>query len=379
MVEGNLRVAGVLVGDLHSSASTRIKYGLLFEAVARQYKLLGVYDASLHGLARLVNALEAFHPNRQVWRERFRKNVPAFRRRSRQVAARLRALHGQADVVLQVGVLFDARWEAQALPSVIYTDYTAQLSAQALTRQRSPFTLAQRRQWMALERHAYERAAHVCTRGRHVRDSIVEDYRIPLEKVTAIGGGVNFAVLPERPERPPHSPPTVLFIGQEFHRKGGDLLLRAFAQARRQVPEARLIVITSDPIPAGLPLDGVEVKPPVWDRTAIASLYRQADLFVLPSRLETWGDVLLEAMAYYLPCVGVRGQAMEEIITDGTTGLLVAPDDVGALAAALGRLLTDATLRQRLGEAGRQKLEAEFTWDHVVERLAPRLALACRN
>jgi len=374
MADNDLRIVGVLVGDLHRSPSARTKYGLLFEAVARRYTLVGIYDASLHGLARLMNALRVFHPNRQLWRERFRKNVPAFRSRSRKVAARLQALRAQVDVVLQVGVLFDARWDEQARPSVIYTDYTARLSAQASTRQRSPFTPEQRQQWIELEQQAYARASHICTRGRQVRDSIVMDYGMSPGKVTAIGGGVNFATLPERVARVPPPAPTALFIGQEFHRKGGDVLLRAFAQARQQVPGARLVVLTADPIPEALPRQGVEIRPPIWDRAAIADLYRQVDLLVLPSRLETWGDVLLEAMAYCLPCIGVKGHVMEDIITDEITGLTVPPEDAGALGDALVRLLTDAALRRRLGEAGRQKLEADFTWDRVVDRLAPVIA-----
>ena len=92
--------------------------------------------------------------------------------------------------------------------------------------------------------------------------------------------------------------PTALFIGQDFHRKGGDLLLSAFAQVRQHVPQARLLCLTKGPIPAELPLDGVEVFEAEWDRDLVKQLYHQADLFVLPSRLETWGDVLLEAMAY---------------------------------------------------------------------------------
>ena len=148
------------------------------------------------------------------------------------------------------------------------------------------------------------------------------------------------------------------------------MLLRAFARVRRSLPDARLLFLTGDSIPSFLPLDGVTVIKPTWDRAAIADLYRQADVFVLPSRLETWGDVLLEAMAYRLPCIGVAGQMMDEIITPEVTGLLVPPDDTDGLAAALARLLGDPSLRQAWGEAGRRKLEAEFTWDSVVDRLA---------
>ncbi|RME88071.1 MAG: glycosyltransferase [Anaerolineae bacterium] len=88
---------------------------------------------------------------------------------------------------------------------------------------------------------------------------------------------------------------------------------------------------------------------------------------------ETWGDVLLEAMAFGLPCVGVFGQAMEEIIRHEETGLLVPPEDSDALAKALARLLSQPALRQRMGEAARQRVAREFTWARVVERIAADL------
>lgn len=98
----------------------------------------------------------------------------------------------------------------------------------------------------------------------------------------------------------------------------------------------------------------------------------------MPSRLETWGDVLLEAMAYGLPCIGVTGQSMTEIIRDGETGLLVPPEDVAALSESFIKLLKDGELRNRMGQAGRLLVENEFTWDQVVERLSSMIVEAAK-
>lgn len=364
------RVAGALVGDIFREPSARTKYSLLFECIGRRFPLIDVYDATLRGAARFLNAALMVHPNRRRWRERFYQNVPAFRARSKRAAAHLRKLEGSVDVLFQVGVLFDARWDEGAIPSVVYTDYTMRLSAQKPAAGRSPFTPRQLAQWLALERQAFERASHICTRSRFVRESVIRDYGIAPERVTAIGGGVNFSTLPALRQRPADAPPTLLFIGKEFYRKGGDLLLMAFAEVRQRVPQARLLLVTADPIPAHLPIAGVEVIKPTWNRAAIETLYQQADIFVLPSRLETWGDVLLEAMAYGLPCIGVTGEAMEEIVKHQVTGLLARANDRESLAAAMERLLCDEQLRKQYGLAGRQLVEREFTWDQVVDRLA---------
>jgi glycosyltransferase involved in cell wall biosynthesis len=127
--------------------------------------------------------------------------------------------------------------------------------------------------------------------------------------------------------------------------------------------------LTRDPIPSNLPLQGVKLIPPHWNRSSIINLYRQADLFVLPSRLETWGDVLLEAMAFGLPCIGVRDDAMGEIITHQQTGLLVQPGNIDDLTNALFQLLSDPTMRVQYGTAARQRIEETFTWELVAERL----------
>jgi len=370
MLEHNPRIVGALVGDIYHEPGARTKYGLLFAALSRRFPLVNVYDATLRGFDRWLNALLVAHPNRRRWKERFYQNVPAFRARSQQAARYLHSLSGQADVVLQVGVLFDARWdEALSMPNIIYTDYTARLAAQRQIAGRSPFLPRQREQWIELERQAFQRATHIFTRGGFVRESILADYGIPPNQVTAIGGGVNFDPLPE-PVNQSSGPPTALFIGKEFYRKGGDVLLRAFAQTRAEVPNARLLLVTGDAIPANLPLDGVEVISPTWERAAIAQLFHQSPSFVLPSRLETWGDVLLEAMAYGLPCIGVTGEAMAEIIDHEATGLIVPPENVDALALALIRILSNSGLRQQWGNAARWKLETTYTWDHVVQQMA---------
>ncbi|MFO7680221.1 MAG: hypothetical protein R6X34_09235, partial [Chloroflexota bacterium] len=226
------RIAGALVGDVHRDPAAQIKYGFFFAALAEHFPLVEVYDASLRGVHRYLNALQAFHPDQQRWRERFYKNANAFHQRSRLASAHFQTMHEEIDLIVQVGVLFDARWPTTRLPSLIYTDYTAHLAAQRPSAGRSPFSAAQRQEWLALERTAFARASHICTRSELVRTSIIQDYGMAPEKVTAVGGGVNFAKLPQPVRRRETDTPTVLFIGKEFYRKGGDVLLEAFALAR---------------------------------------------------------------------------------------------------------------------------------------------------
>ncbi len=96
----------------------------------------------------------------------------------------------------------------------------------------------------------------------------------------------------------------------------------------------------------------------------LARLYSESEVAVVPSLYEGFSLPAVEAMASGVPVVATTGGALPEVVgTDGETGLLVPPDDPGALAAAIGRLLDHPALRRRLGEAGRARVLDRFTWD----------------
>ncbi len=370
------RIMVALCGDVTRDPESIIKYGVFLESLGCRFSIPAIYDAKLYGLQLLISAIPVWHPDLNTWRARTHKSVDGFVRRSRGASRRIRGLRGQVDLVLQLGVLFDAGWDDSPVPSVIYTDYTASMSANHPEAGRSPFHGMALEHWLELERKAMQRARQVCVRSRAVKQSLIEDYSLPPDHITIIGGGLNLSQLPGLPPHPADRPPTALFIGLDFYRKGGDLVLKAFALARESVPNAQLLFVSAGSIPSGLPLAGVKIFPPIWDREQFLSLYPQADLLVLPSRLETWGDVLLEAMAYGLPCIGVAGQPMEEIIRHEQTGLLVPPERVDALAESLTYLFTQPQLRERMGNAGRDLVARDFTWERVADRITPILESA---
>lgn len=379
MKDRKLRIAAVMVGDIHRMSDMRVKYGAFFEALSRRFEVVDIFDASLRGLLRYWNALGTFRPSVAAWKEHFFKNVPAFQFRSRRVQDHLAQFKSQADVVLQIGALFNSGFGKKSLPLVVYTDNTSYITSRRPEGGRLVLSPREFGRWTAREQDLYRGASQIAVRSSVVRNSLIEEYGVDRKRVSVIGGGVNFSPLPGPVSRLPETPPTVLFIGEEFYRKGGDLLLRAFAQARLHIPDARLCIVTRDHIPAGYSMENVQVCPPSWDRAVIADYYRRADVFVLPSRLETWGDVLLEAMSFGLPCVGVRGQAMEDIIQHNVTGLLVDQNQTGELTGALIRLLGQPSLRHEMGDAARELVKRQFTWARVVEHLEPAMISAANR
>ncbi len=101
------------------------------------------------------------------------------------------------------------------------------------------------------------------------------------------------------------------------------------------------------------------------DQDALASLYSQADFFVLPSLKEGFGIVLLEAMHYGLPIITTNVSAMPELVEDGKNGFLVNPSDSDDLAIALSKLIHDSTLRQQMSECSLKRIEEGYHWEQV--------------
>lgn len=111
----------------------------------------------------------------------------------------------------------------------------------------------------------------------------------------------------------------------------------------------------------------------------VLAAYREADLFVLASRIADDGDrdglpnVLMEAQSQSVVCVSTDVSGVPELIRDGETGCLVAPGDANALAKALERLIRDPSRRSALGQAGADRVRSKFDHQFAIDRLADRL------
>jgi glycosyltransferase involved in cell wall biosynthesis len=105
------------------------------------------------------------------------------------------------------------------------------------------------------------------------------------------------------------------------------------------------------------------------ESSELADLYRAADLFVLPSRHEPFGIVVLEAWACGLAVVASRVGGLAELVSPERTGVLVTPGAPAELALAVGRLLRDPAKRRELAEAGRAEVEVHYAWSAIAAHL----------
>jgi glycosyltransferase involved in cell wall biosynthesis len=139
-----------------------------------------------------------------------------------------------------------------------------------------------------------------------------------------------------------------VWAGQTGYRKGLDVALAAVAEARRDLPGLRLTVVGVAP---GEPIDGVEwlgVLPP----SAMPDVYRKADLLLFPTRYESFGMVVIEAMAAGLPVI-VSDEIRVDLVRDGRSGAVISGHDPADYAAALRRL-ADPRVRAAIGAANRE-------------------------
>ena len=100
----------------------------------------------------------------------------------------------------------------------------------------------------------------------------------------------------------------------------------------------------------------------------VASILANSDIFVLASRWEGFPNSILEAMRAGLPVVASGVGGVSEAVVDGQTGTIVPSGSPEALAAALGQLMADRALRREWGDRGRQRFEAEFTFETMLEK-----------
>jgi glycosyltransferase involved in cell wall biosynthesis len=164
----------------------------------------------------------------------------------------------------------------------------------------------------------------------------------------------------------------LLYVGRLSREKGLDVLAAAVRLAAQASPDIELVLVGEGPYRADLAqmLDGTQHRflGPLTGRE-LASAYASADIFCLPSRTETFGQVVLEAAASGLPVIVTdRGGAHESVIRD-ETGLVVAADDPSALADAINVLAADQDLRRRLGSRGRQHATQRSGWSEVFSQL----------
>ncbi|MCD6300373.1 MAG: glycosyltransferase family 4 protein [Dehalococcoidales bacterium] len=168
----------------------------------------------------------------------------------------------------------------------------------------------------------------------------------------------------------------IVFISRLEKRKGFDYLLQAYQRVKKEIPNSRLIAVGPGTrlrhkyekwVARNNVEDVVFIGYVSYDE--LPRYYKTADIFCVPATgHESFGIILLEAMAAGKPIVATSIEGYATLINDGVEGFLVPPRDVGRLAQALLSLLTDGSLRKKMGAEGRAKV-VDYDWEHVAQRV----------
>lgn len=260
-----------------------------------------------------------------------------------------------------------ATWAAKSVPALVRSapsflvmDMTpVQMETMG---SRYGYSRARARFGAAFKRRATDRlyasARHLFPWNEWVARSLRDDYGVPAGKVTPVSPGVDQRLFrPDQSVRPGDGVVRLLFVGGDFARKGGELLLRWATETQVRTPwELHLVTRASvPPAPRLVVHQGITNNSP-----ELVRLYQRSDLFVLPTLADCYSLVAMEAMSCGLPVVISRLGGIPEIIADGQTGFGLEPDDYPALALRLDQLVSDAALRQAMGEASLQRAREQF-------------------
>lgn len=232
----------------------------------------------------------------------------------------------------------------------------------AISRRLLPWTGA----WLfRRERRLFQNADHLLPWSEHAAKSLKADYGIPDHRLHVLPPSVDTQLCQPLHRKPARN---LLFVGNDYVRKGGPLLLEAFPELSK---DHTLTLLTEDSrVPENLP--GIRLVRDArrgsqrWQRA-----WREADLLVFPSSLETYGIVLVEAMAFGVPALASRVGAAEELIGKNERGVLLeSPSNARQLASRIRSLLDDAARLQAMGQGARQ-------WairHHAIEQTTGQLA-----
>jgi glycosyltransferase involved in cell wall biosynthesis len=257
--------------------------------------------------------------------------------------------HTQASALLSAGVM-------RRVPSVISLDATPVNydSVGAAYGHQVHGLMLEGIKWRLSKRSLHSASALV-TWCDWARRSLIDDYGVAPDRITVIAPGVNLDHWPRPHDADRSGPVRLLFVGGNFERKGGDLLLRAVKDlggdlelhliTKAKVPEMPNVFVYRDVAP---------------NSETLRRLYAEADIFVLPTRADCFPLVIQEAMAAGLPVVATQVGAISEAVAHGETGLLVPQGDVRALRSAIEALSGDPSRRRCMGKAGRDVAELRF-------------------
>jgi len=304
---------------------------------------------------------------------------------------------GRIDARRPVDVVIPPNWDSEGIAAMLDGRYRVLLGLHTPLKTLVRVDLDKRgeaadpivTELLGAERFTYQHADGFIASGAAVVAEIEEEYRLrlPRDRIGFVPHG-----LPDMsvcaPQVPPHDGTRFLFVGRLEARKGIDILLPCVPRLAGQGLHTTLVVLGDDSfvLPDGTTARGMfETQWPEHegrveflgraDDQELARQYAACDAVVVPSRYESFGLTILEAMMFAKPVICANVGGMRYLVADGVNGLLTPPEDVDALSVAMARLAGDPELCAEMGRRGRAIYEARFS----VGRMATDVERYCHQ
>jgi glycosyltransferase involved in cell wall biosynthesis len=278
----------------------------------------------------------------------------------------LDAVWSQMSVQLLPFVL--TRAAMQGIPLFFAVDSTPALYAtfRGHYAHQTKLTSVKGRASVALHRLFYHRCTGLLPWSRWVANSMIHDYGVPAERVHVVHPGVDVERWRPSVEPGRNARPQLMFVGGDFARKGGPLLLDVYRAHFRDTCDLHLVTRADIQEEAGVRVYR-DFGP---DDDRLLRLYQRCDALVLPTLADLFSMASIEAMACGLPVIVSAVGGIPEIVEDGMTGRLIPPGDRAALVVAIRSLVEDAERRRKWGAAAREVAVERFDTKAQARRVA---------
>lgn len=247
---------------------------------------------------------------------------------------------------------------------------------------------------LALEKELMTKVDGIRANSKAIIKEIEKTYDFAFNKKKTIVIPHGIAFHPQQLFSQNNNPLKILFVGRLESRKGIDVLLSAIPLVLNVVSNISFRIIGDDTLlgpndisykekfltdsSAKSWLENIIFEGRV-NNTTLNDAYASCDIFVAPSRFESFGLIFLEAMREGKPVIGCFTGGVPEVISHNVNGLLVEPDDTNALAEAILCFVQNGELRRKMGEAGRAIFENKFTSEQMAQQSEPLFTLAAKN
>lgn len=379
------KIVGIVGGSVGSDPWSPQNWSgsgyFLFQTLKRHGVLERAFGAEIPRLERWRLMARNFAPQRNLWRKQFYLDRGYRDALTRAFGEHLRETD-YAHNLLQVGAQFSipalANGRARCFSyhdSNIAEYMQSRFAAKNISKQRVE-------QAFAYERELYHSVDKVLAMSEYHRQSFIRNFDVPPDRAVNVGCAPNLEKFPDFIEGKPYDSRELLFIGIEFDRKGGTLLLNAFKAVHQQYPDAKLHIVgprelsIPSELSGGVVYHGYLSKRVPEQKAQIDELFRRCCAFVLPSFYEGVGISSLEAMLHQMPCVVTNAWGFRDAVRPGDTGYLVECGSVDDLVSRLSQCLSNPADLKRMGENGRRMVLEHFTWDRVAERIEQAVGIA---